>query len=668
MTDAPNGPWFTSLPPCETLVPCGQGRHSVRWEAGELRLASHADPEAELVLAALGGDKARCVEIAEAWQRHTADLTVLGIGPRGPADEITVSWDDVDAAGQAARGGAGRSRVRGGTGWPARRGPRWPGPPSGTSSTRQEAGEASQRRLDMLSLLALGTGFQIRLAGQVVAAHADRLDEPDELGRTIRSVLTAALAGRLALVAEQWLGIDPDQVEVSLHRGTGWGSVELTGRGEQRRLRVSLPAWWLARVWACGLALTGRHLVVAVERAGWPDAQRAGPARTGRRTRFAQRARRQPPVRCRRCATLGDMSAQNPAVEALGVAVAARVPVLLWGAPGTGKTSAIRAMAGAMGLPCETVIASIREPSDFAGLPIVVGGEVRFAPPAWARRLAEAGRGLLFLDELSTAPPAVQAALLRVVLERAVGDLTLPDEVAVVAAANPPEQAADGWDLSAPLANRLCHLAWQTEPRAVADGLAGGWSAPVVPVLPDGWQAEEILSRGLVAAFLHVRPGLACAPPSNAAAAGRGWPSPRTWEMAARLMAAAGAAGIGDEARSALIRGAIGDGAGVEFLAWLVEMDLPDPERVLADPASFRLPERGDRAYAALAAIAAAVAADPTPARWTAGWQVLGLAADTAPDVAAVAARVLARCRPPDADPPAEIHLFAPVLRDAGLL
>jgi DNA invertase Pin-like site-specific DNA recombinase len=142
------------------------------------------------------------------------------------------------------------------------------------------------------------------------------------------------------------------------------------------------------------------------------------------------------------------MSPHNPAVEALGVAVAARVPVLLWGAPGTGKTSAIRAMAQTMGLPCETVIASIREPSDFAGLPIVVGDEVRFAPPAWARRLADAGHGLLFLDELSTAPPAVQAALLRVVLERVVGDLTLPDEVAVVAAANPPEQAADGWDLS----------------------------------------------------------------------------------------------------------------------------------------------------------------------------------------------------------------------------
>jgi hypothetical protein len=360
---------------------------------------------------------------------------------------------------------------------------------------------------------------------------------------------------------------------------------------------------------------------------------------------------------------------QNPVVVALGVAVAARVPVLLWGAPGTGKTSTIRAMAEAMELPCETVIASIREPSDFAGLPVVVGDGVKFAPPTWAKRLAEAGRGLLFLDELSTAPPAVQAALLRVVLERVVGDLSLPPEVAVVAAANPPEQAADGWDLSAPLANRLCHLSWEADPRAIADGLAGGWSAPVVPALPAGWQAEELLARGLVAAFLQVRPGLACAPPADPAAAGRGWPSPRTWEMAARLWAAGGVAGAGDAARSALVRGAIGDGAGVEFLAWLTEMDLPDPEAVLADPGSFVLPERGDRAYAALAAVAAAVAAHPTPERWTAGWQVLGTVAADVPDVAAVAARVLARCRPEGlVAMPAEIRLFAPVLRDAGLM
>lgn len=364
------------------------------------------------------------------------------------------------------------------------------------------------------------------------------------------------------------------------------------------------------------------------------------------------------------------MSSQdgNAAAEALGVAVAARVPVLLWGAPGTGKTSAIRAMADAIGLPCETVIASIREPSDFAGLPIVAGDVVRFAPPQWARRLDEAGTGVLFLDELSTAPPAVQAALLRVVLERTVGDLTLPADVAVVAAANPPEQAADGWDLSAPLANRLCHLTWETTPRSIADGLAGGWAAPVVPLLPAGWSAAEQLHKGIIAAFLHARPALAIAPPASAMEAGRGWPSPRTWEMAARLMTATDAAKATDQARSALVRGAVGDGAGVEFLAWLVDMDLPDPEEALANPASFRLPDRGDRAYAALASIAAVVAAEPTPERWNAGWQVLGGCADAAPDVAATAARVLARCRPDGTALPAEVRLFAPVLRDAGLL
>jgi hypothetical protein len=251
-------------------VPCGSGRHVVRWEAGKLGLPSHADPEAELVLAALGGEKARCVEVAEAWTRHTADLTVLGIGPRGPADEIMVSWDDVDTAAQA---GAGVPM--------ASHGPRrLASPPvaaiarasAGRLQSQRELGQLSQRRNDMLSLLALGYGFQVRLIGHVVAAHAGRLDR-DREGPSIRPVLTAALAGRLAPAAEQWLGIDPDQVVVSLHHGEGWGSVELTGRGEQRRLHVSLPAAWLARVWAPGLAVTGGHLVVAVRRAGWPDAQ-----------------------------------------------------------------------------------------------------------------------------------------------------------------------------------------------------------------------------------------------------------------------------------------------------------------------------------------------------------------------------------------------------------
>ena len=362
------------------------------------------------------------------------------------------------------------------------------------------------------------------------------------------------------------------------------------------------------------------------------------------------------------------MTGQNTTVEALGIAVAAHVPVLLWGAPGTGKSSVVRAMAEAMGWPCETVIAAIREPSDFSGLPVVVSGVVHFAPPRWAERLAAAGHGVLFLDEISTAPPAVQAALLRVVLERVVGDIDLPDGVVVVAAANPPEQSADGWDLSAPLANRFCHLDWAVEPAVFAQGLAGGWEAPVVPALPPGWEDGIVGTRSLVSAFVTVRPGLTCQVPTDAAGAGRGWPSPRTWDMAARLWAAAEAAGASTEAETALITGCVGEGPGVELLMWQMDMDLPDPEEVLADPDGFALPERGDRVYALLSAVAAAVAARPTPDRWLAGWRVLGRAGEHTPDVAAVAARVLAQCKPAGAVAPPEVKLFAPLLREAGLL
>ena len=202
----------------------------------------------------------------------------------------------------------------------------------------------------------------------------------------------------------------------------------------------------------------------------------------------------------------------------------------------------------------------------------------------------------------------------------------------------------------------------------IATGFTVGFPTPTAPVLPAAWSGEVIRARADVAAFLLLRPTLVSAPPLERAAAGRAWPSPRTWELAATVLAAARSAGATGDVVAALVAGTVGDGPGIELLAWLRDLDLPDPEAVLADPASFVVPDRGDRALAALASVAAAVAADATPERWQAGWEVLARAGEAAPDVAALAARMLVACRPDGAPTPPQAAAFLPLLQAAGLV
>ena len=323
----------------------------------------------------------------------------------------------------------------------------------------------------------------------------------------------------------------------------------------------------------------------------------------------------------------------------------------------------------AMGLPCETVIASIREPSDFAGLPIVVGDGVRFAPPGVG---AAAGRG--------RARPAVP----RRAVHRAARRAGRPAAGGARTGGRRPRRCrtrSPWWPrptrLSRPRTAGTCPRRWPT-------GSATWPGRPTRGRWPTGWPAagprrwsrrcptagrpRRSCARGLVAAFLHVRPALACAPPTDAASAGRGWPSPRTWEMAARLMAAAGAAGAADEARSALIRGAVGDGrrGGVPGLAGGDGPARPGAgagRPGLVPAARTRRPglrrARRDRRRGGR---------EPDPGAL--GGRLAG-------------ARPGRRCRArtwprsprgcwPGAGPtgaalPAEVRLFAPVLRDAGL-
>ncbi|MFF0678556.1 AAA family ATPase [Streptomyces tendae] len=352
-------------------------------------------------------------------------------------------------------------------------------------------------------------------------------------------------------------------------------------------------------------------------------------------------------------------------LEALTLAVAADLPVLLWGEPGIGKTAALTQLATALDLPLTTVIASVHEPSDFSGLP-VVGDDpaeqgVPMAPPDWAVRLVRAGRGLLFLDELSTAPPAVQAALLRLVLERRIGALRLPPGVRIVAAANPRSSAADGWELSPPLANRFVHLQWTHDQDVVVRGLGGTWPRATLPSLdPSGLAAAVRHARRAVCEFLTARPALVHRLPSGETRRGGAWPSPRSWEMTLRLVAFATAAGSSGEVLSLLVRGTVGDGPGLELMASLDRMDLPDPETLLADPAGAVLPERGDLRQAVLDGVVAAVRKRPEKSRWDAAWALLARAMETgAPDVVVVPATTLAALRRQDWDVPATIDRLA---------
>lgn len=361
---------------------------------------------------------------------------------------------------------------------------------------------------------------------------------------------------------------------------------------------------------------------------------------------------------------------------ALGVAIAARTPVLLWGAPGQGKTKTITTLAHSQGMHLETILASVREPSDFAGLPFVDNGRTVLMAPDWARRIAdksESGKSaMLFLDEVSTAPPATQAALLRVVLDRVAGDTYLGDDVAIVAAANPPEIAADGWDLAPPMANRFVHLEWALPSDTVREGFMMGWSDVPVPTVDTARVEAEVRSAmQLVGAFLGARPDLTTVMPTASSEAGRAFPTPRSWETAATLYGYSRAANVSPVASRMLLVGAIGQAAAVEFLAYVADLDLPDPEQVLADPDSFEVPTRGDRVYAVGASVLAAVQADNTDERWLAAGKVIAkIAGANHADVAVAIGKRWMTVKPsealrPDAD---SLRALAPILKEAGLI
>lgn len=264
------------------------------------------------------------------------------------------------------------------------------------------------------------------------------------------------------------------------------------------------------------------------------------------------------------------------AALAVQLALFANIPVALWGSPGTGKTSLLRSFAETLGWPLYTTTAAIHEPSDFSGLSFLSGGTLTAhtmrAPLEWAVNLAaEAakyeGNGLVFFDDLGFAPMGVQNALLQIVLERRVDQFQLPSGVRCAAALDPIAAGPNPSVLTAPLANRMVHLAWAPDASWWVAGFRAGW--PVEPpTIPRDWEHNVPASRERVAAFIESRPDLLNRAPTDRETQSGAWPSGRTWDMLSRLLAASDAVSASADVRWLLATGAVGTDAGGDYLAW----------------------------------------------------------------------------------------------------
>ncbi|MFN3265524.1 MAG: AAA family ATPase [Deinococcales bacterium] len=247
-----------------------------------------------------------------------------------------------------------------------------------------------------------------------------------------------------------------------------------------------------------------------------------------------------------------------------------KIAVMLWGAPGIGKSSIVRQVAHNHGLEFTDLRLSQLAPTDLRGLPVAEAGVAKWFPPEF---LPTKGRGVLFLDELNMAAPTMQGIAQQLILDRAVGSYTLPDGWFVWAAGNRREDRASVFEMPAPLANRFIHLEVGVDLESFKR-----------------YALKHNLDERIIA-FLVFRPNLLHAPDTVRPA----WASPRSWEMASRLLGA-----------KLSIAPAVGEGTEVEFQAFeRIYANLPKIEAILGGDLSLEFPTEPSARYAVTIGLAA---------------------------------------------------------------
>ena len=109
--------------------------------------------------------------------------------------------------------------------------------------------------------------------------------------------------------------------------------------------------------------------------------------------------------------------------EALHALIGERVPLHIWGACGVGKSQIVSQVASDLDYEFLDVRAVQLDPVDLRGLPRIAADQTEWVPPKF---LPHDGKGILFLDELTSAPQMTQAGCYQLVLDRKLGEYCCP--------------------------------------------------------------------------------------------------------------------------------------------------------------------------------------------------------------------------------------------------
>lgn len=282
--------------------------------------------------------------------------------------------------------------------------------------------------------------------------------------------------------------------------------------------------------------------------------------------------------------------------EFLKVAIPNKWPVLIVGSPGLGKTDIV--LKSCQDIGADVIISHpvVSDPTDYKGLPFVYntdGGEkeAKFLPFSDLKRLIEATKlTVFFLDDLGQAPASVQAAAMQLLLGRRINDHKISDFVTFVAASNRREDKAGVQGILEPVKSRFM---------------------TIVDLSPDeedwyDWALKNNMPTELVAFIRWKRSTnesmLYDFKPSMEM---KNSPCPRTVAHAGRLINGK----LPDAVEFEAIKGAAGEVFATNLIGFLkVYRNLPDPDKIIADPENSKLPDSSKRPevmFALLASIAA---------------------------------------------------------------